>query len=194
MARFTAIGLLLFGGAVFNTGARYYAAITHEVGLIDGIFHFLQVAGATGLLMLLYIFPEGRFATGWSRGLAIMWGIWAVVWATVPAQWPEAVTFTILILFFFSGTIAQLQRYRQLTSPEQREQTRLVMLGFLWAVTCFTLVAIALLLLPDLRVAKVTGLSITATFSLYLLPWLFIPASIGWAMGRHGLWALRHEG
>jgi hypothetical protein len=190
MARFTAITLLLFGGAVFNTGANYYASLTHDTALVEIIFRLLQVVASTCLLALLYGFPNGRFVFRWTQVLFAIWLAWAIAWVISSIILPEAVTITIAGLFFISGIAAQMQRYRYLATPEQRQQSRSIVVGFVVAVIGFAIVAVALLILPDLRIAKVTGLSITATFSLYLLPWLLVPLTIGWSMLRHKLWAL----
>lgn len=189
MSRFTAITLLLFGGALFNTGATYYAGLMHDVTTLQTVFSILQVAGATCLLSLLYVFPNGRFTIPWTRPLAALWSAWAVAWAAAPALWPESVTLTILALFLITGVAAQVQRYRQLITVEERRQTRWAVAGFAGAVAGFALITVALALIPDLRLPRVSGLSMTATFSLYMLPWLCIPLSISWAMRRHQLWA-----
>lgn len=189
MTRFTAITLLLFGSALFNTGAGYYASLIHDVRILQSLFGVLQAVGATCLLILLYVFPNGRFAIKWTRPLAALWLLWAVVWAATNALWPEAVTLTIPTLFLLSGVAAQIQRYRRLATAEERGQTRWAVMGFAGAIAGFTIVAAMLLLIPGLRLPRVTGLSMPATFSLYMLPWLFIPLTIGWAMRRHRLWA-----
>jgi len=189
MARFSAITLMLFGGALFNTGAGYYASLMHNTILLESAFGALQAVGATCLLGMLYAFPDGRFAVRWARPLAVLWLGWATVWATTSARWPESVILTILTLFFITGVAAQVYRYRHIATLEQRQQSRSVVIGFLGTVAGFAIVTAVLLLFPDLRISKVTGPSITATFSLYMLPWLLIPVSIGWAMRRHRLWA-----
>jgi hypothetical protein len=62
-------------------------------------------------------------------------------------------------------------------------------MGFAIAIVGFSCVALAILVAPDLKLPKVDGLAVTATFGLYMLPWLFIPLTISWAMHKHKLWA-----
>jgi hypothetical protein len=115
-----------------------------------------------------------------------VWSVWALVWLIIPVL-PEALVFTILIGFFGAGLIAQAQRYRA-TAPESRPPLRLPFVGFAIAVASFAVVAALLIALPEFRPYNVGGLSMTGTFSFYMLPWLCIPLSIGYAVRRHHLW------
>ncbi len=60
--------------------------------------------------------------------------------------------------------------------------------GFTVAILGFSLVALAVLIAPDLRLSRVDGLGGLAAFGLYMLPWLFIPTTVAYAMRRHRLW------
>jgi len=185
MARFTGLALFLFGGALFNTGAVYYIKLA-EPALLRPYFNLAQVVGVTALLALLHLFPNGRIATGWTRPLALAWLAFAALCLSMPL--PEPFTFTSIITFFGSGLLAQLQRYHTADSDERR-QLRWPLIGFTVALVSFSLVALAVLIVPDLKLPKVEGLAVAATFGFYMLPWLFIPITIGWAMRRHRLWA-----
>lgn len=185
MARFTGLALFLFGGALFNTGAAYYIQFI-DPALLRPYFNLIQVLGVTALLALLYLFPNGRLATAWTWPLAFVWLVFTALWLMRPL--PEPFIFAVIIAFFCSGLLAQMQRYRT-AAPEERLQLRWPLIGFSIAIIGFSLVALAVLNVPDLKLPKVDGLAVTATFGLYMLPWLLIPVTIGWAMRRHQLWA-----
>lgn len=186
MARFTALALFAFGAGLFNTGASYYAGLFTDLAPVRAAFHALQVLGVSALLALLYLFPHGRLAAAWARPLALAWPAFALLWLLAPL--PDPLTFTVIVAFFVSGVVAQVQRYRA-AAPAERPQLRWPLVGFAVAILGFSLVALAVLIVPGLKLPRVEGLSVTATFGLYMLPWLFIPTTIGYAMRRHRLWA-----
>jgi hypothetical protein len=186
MARFAALTLLLFGGALFNTGADYYTSLVADTDTLKPFFHAIQVLGCSGLLTLLCLFPHGQFALRWTRWLLGAWSLWALVWWLMPTL-PEAFVFAVFIGFLGAGLGAQAQHYHAAT-PESRAQLRWPLIGFTIAIAGFALVAVLLNALPEFRPYNISGLSTTGTFSLYLLPWLCIPLSLGYAMRRHRLW------
>lgn len=186
MARLTSIVLFLFGGAVFNTGTRYYASLVSDIAPVRAAIHSLQVLGVSAFLALLYLFPTGRPAPRWTRPLAMAWLAFAGVWLIAP--WPEPLTLIAIVGFFVSGLAAQIQRYRAAPAGE-RLQLRWPLAGFTVAILGFSLVALAVLIAPDLRLSRVDGLGSLASFGLYMLPWLFIPTTVAYAMRRHRLWA-----
>jgi hypothetical protein len=186
MARFTASVLFLFGGGLFNTGARYYAGLVHDLTALRAVFHLAQVVGVSALLALLYLFPNGRLAPAWTRPAAVAWAVFALAWLLLPLA--EYLTLTVIAAFFVSGLLAQLQRYRA-ALPEEQRQLRWPLAGFAVAIFGFGLVSLGVLLAPGLRLPNAEGLGVAAAFGIYMLPWLFIPATIGYAARRHRLWA-----
>jgi hypothetical protein len=187
MARFAAASLLLFGGALFNTGARYYTHLSIDPVRLQPLFHGLQVAGCTALVALFYCFPNGRLAAPWLRPIGLSWLFAAGAWLFTP-QLPEALAALILCIYLGAGGLAQLQRSRA-ASPDEQAQLRWPTRGFIAACAGLALAALVLIALPDLKLPKVAGLSAAATFAPYMLPWLSLPLTIGYAMWRHRLWA-----
>lgn len=97
------------------------------------------------LLFMLYLFPDGHFVPGWTRWAAVL----LIPWALALALWQPANTdpqsfLPFMVLYTLpslTAPIAQLYRYRRVSSPVQREQTRWVIFGFsTWIVagTAFT--------------------------------------------------------
>jgi len=185
LPRLTGLALFLFGGALFNTGAAYYQPLI-EPEILRPIFNIGQVLGVTALLALLYFFPNGRPASAWALPLSLAWLAFALAWSLLPLS--ESLILSVISAFFATGLLAQLQRYHLAPLP-QRLQLRAPLLGFAIAILGFSCIALAILIAPDLKLPQVDGLAVTATFGLYMLPWLFIPLSISWAVRKHKLWA-----
>jgi hypothetical protein len=186
MARLTASFLFLFGAGLFNTGARYYAGVVHDLDALRVAFRLLQVLGFSALLALLYLFPNGRLAPGWTRPLALAWAAFALVWLLAPLSQPFVLAITAV--FLVSGLLAQVQRYRA-AAPEDRLSLRWPLAGFTVAIAGFALVTVGALLAPGLKLLHAEGLGVISAFGLYMLPWLFVPTTISHAVRRHRLWA-----
>jgi hypothetical protein len=157
----------------------------------------LQALGLAALLLLFYLFPDGRFVPRWTKPLAIVWCAWLLVWLLNPlpgspldvGSWPQQILLGIWIGFLGSGVAAQLIRYRRASSVAEHRQMRWAVAGFSGAVAGLALVGVGLMLFPDLQVTSLPGLSSLFVVSAYLLPWALIPLSIGFAVRRYGLWA-----
>jgi len=123
---------------------------------------FIRVLGLGCMLMVFYLFPDGRFTPGITRWLAFVWGASLVLVFLFPAAFlPDlivdvATTRQILILlwylgWFVSGVIAQIYRFRFVSSPAQRQQTKWIVFGF---AAMFLILAVAgtpLVFIPALR-------------------------------------------
>ena len=187
LPRFIASLLLLFGGALFNTGAQYYSNLWIDQRFLQALFHGLQAAGCTALVALLYLFPTGRFAARWLPWFGLGWAAWASLWLASPSLSGNLAAF-VLAGFLGAGLVAQWRRYRA-ASPEEQEQLRWPLRGFVVAVFGLAGVAVLLIAQPDLKLPRVPGLASATTFAPYMLPWLFLPVTIGYAMWRRRLWA-----
>lgn len=151
----------------------------------------LPISFVGELLFLLFflsflLFPDGRFVPGWTRWLFVVFSIESVVIAffvnpfTAPL-WlglPPA----LLFLSSYAGLlIAQIYRYRYVSTRVQRQQTKWVVFG-LTVNTMFTVVAVLpVLIFPQSLYPLVFALLAICTMFLY-------PFMIGIAILRSRLW------
>lgn len=91
-------------------------------------------------ITLLYVFPDGRFAPGWTRGLSLVWAA-ALLLDLLPGEpafalsgWPIWALLGVLLLFAGVGIGAQVYRYRRVSGVVQRQQTKWAILGLTAAV------------------------------------------------------------
>jgi hypothetical protein len=97
---------------------------------------------ATPTVAFFALFPNGRFIPGWMRWtliLSLPWNILLIFllpldFATVTQQ---PLAFSMLAIWFLTfvvlGIYAQIVRYRRVSTPEERQQTKWVVFGFaLW--------------------------------------------------------------
>ena len=91
-----------------------------------------SLALASGVLVML-LFPDGRFVPGWTRWLALIWVSWMGIQVFVLQihiyNLPAPVWGALQLLVFGLGTWTQIYRYRHTDSLIQRQQTRLILYG-----------------------------------------------------------------
>jgi hypothetical protein len=101
--------------------------------------------GAAGWILLsifFYVFPDGRFVPRWTVWAMIPWVALSLVWNYVPADspfsvlnWPPAVLLILALPSYGSFLYAQIYRYRRVSSPAQRQQTKWVIYSFAVLIT-----------------------------------------------------------
>jgi hypothetical protein len=191
MPKLTALALLLFAGAFFN-GSRVLGGGMSALPVARLGAGLVQALGLSALLILLYVFPDGRFIPGWTRALTVVGSLSALVWFVgAPPDsttWLTPLRLPVVVGLLGTGVLAQLYRYTRLSGSEQRRQTRWAVGGMTLAVLSFALLGSLMLLVPGLKPRPVSEWSALFAYSVYLLPWLLIPLSIGVAIWRGGLW------
>ena len=144
--------------------------------------------GSASLVFFLYLFPDGHFVPRWTGWLALGW----IVGLMVPATFfydmflrlfgvPLA---TALAGLGFGGTtlFAQVYRYRRVSDPSQRQQTKWVFFGVVTALGGACGLLVLSMVVPRSVLASLVGTTV-----LYLLV-LLIPVSIAIAVLRYHLY------
>ncbi len=116
----------------------------------------LVATGLSNLLLFLLAarFPNGRTVPRWARWLPI---VWMAAWATTLGA--ELLTGTLWWNFYLTAWllvmagsgVVQVYRYRAMSTPRERAQTRWVVLGGSSALVAILAVTAPLLLVPALR-------------------------------------------
>jgi hypothetical protein len=96
--------------------------------------------GVVSSIVLLYIFPNGRFVPRLTKFLALSWAILMFISVFLPqsilslTSWNVLLQFTVLFAWAGTGVYAQIFRYENVSAPAQRQQTKWALLGLLAAV------------------------------------------------------------
>jgi len=88
-----------------------------------------NVFGHGVLFLFASLFPNGKFVPRWSGGIAVGWIIWSLLFFTVLHQVPFAYHTLVLVSGLVCVLLAQIYRYRYVSSPTQRQQIKWVVLG-----------------------------------------------------------------
>jgi hypothetical protein len=183
MALFTSFVLLIFGGAgaagTMRALAEAHPAFWFPVHLLD---YVSQVCFG----IFFYLFPDGRFVPRWTRFLAAASALLFVPDIFFPDSVLAVVAGTLFFAFVGSLVFAQVYRYRRVSTPEQRQQTKWVVFGFAVALVGFTTVVLVANLVPAIRGVGPLGVMV---FSALVYGFLaLIPLSIGVAILRSRLY------
>ena len=189
MALFSALTLVMFGGATFP---RTLDVLAHAYPAWWWVMASLAFLGDASIVLLLYLFPDGRVVPRWSLWLAVPWILAQGGRFFFPdspfnyQKWPFALTWLLFFGGIAPGLVAQIYRYRRVSSPLQRQQTKAVVFGGMVAGGGYLGLTLSeVFLLPFVMHNALVDLAFrTAIHAVMLL----LPLSLGVAILRYRLW------
>jgi signal transduction histidine kinase len=186
---FVAFMLLALGTDVFGMGglADHHPAWQWAARVFT-------YSGWVALWVFAYLFPDGRFVPRWTRWLVLPWmaiealDTWFRDARFHPDTWPLLdATVGILLLGTLIG--AQVYRYRRVSGPAERQQTKWVIYAIaLWATGTF-LHEGARLFAPTVTDPGAVDVAFAFLGRPFIaLMFMLIPLSLAIAILRHRLW------
>ncbi|GHO57915.1 hypothetical protein [Ktedonobacter robiniae] len=143
MAYFGSLTLLTFGGAVGGFQSNFTSS-----SLVWNLIVFVPfLVGQTAFLVFFYLFPSGRFVPRWTIWPTLLSVLY---WCAMTAD-PDLNSgpLGILILpFLLTTIIAQIYRYRRVSTFRERQQTKWLVFGFVLAMLIFILSRVLVFILP----------------------------------------------
>jgi hypothetical protein len=165
--------------------------------------HYLGNLCVALLLLVFSLFPTGRFVPHWIRwpmlvlilGTALPWidlllavgvhfSFFSVALSTLKVR-AVSLGFVVFLVEAALLVVVQLYRYRRVSSPLQRQQTKWVVVGFAVPMTCWVVEFVPYLILPTLALPG--SLYLPAFTALQGVQLLVIPLAFGVAMLRYRL-------
>jgi hypothetical protein len=146
---------------------------------------------ALALLVLVFLlFPSGQFVPHWTRWTLVVFLAGLVPTAFVSPFMPhtpvEQLSTLVVLGELAMLALFQLCRYRRVSSPLQRQQTKWVVFGLVLPISVYVSGSVLPLLFPVL--ASPSSLYPLAYNVIHPLLPFFIPLSFGFAMLRNRLW------
>ena len=186
MALFSAFMFVVFGGAALTSGVPQTLAAAHPTLWFP--VHLLDYLGQVAFVTFFYLFPNGRFVPRWTRWLAIAVALLYVPDIFFPGSSLDILGGPVFIGFLISLVVAQVYRYRWVSGPVERQQTKWVVSGVAVALVGFaTLLTLAnLVMSPESMGPLIELVAETCVYGLIAL----IPLSIGVAILRSGLYEI----
>ncbi len=134
------------------------------------------------LVLVFYLFPNGRFVPRWTRWVFI--GLVGVslpffIFPNTSTPWLYAVSNVLYLSVLISLVIAQIYRYRRVSSPLQRQQTKWVV----YSLTLTVLLVVGITALPQLLVPALGQAgSLPASISTSVGNLLFLPLALAFGI------------
>jgi len=191
MALFVALMLTAFGAAI--PGTCYALTVLRPIWSVPG--GPLQALGWLLLLPFACLFPDGRFVPSWSRFVLPFWVAWVVIFFSWAGAFTEgtpvlfALTFLVWAGGLLAGVLAQVYRYRAVSTIVQQQQTKWVVLGFALAIPGLGVAVIPHIAALTLRQPVIGGVVFQLiSLAIFCAAALLIPLALGVAILRHQLW------
>lgn len=138
MALFCAFALVTFGNALplysFSDGSIAPTLATNAALRVVALVLFAM--GEASLVLFFYLFPSGRFAPRWTRwGALLVVAYWLAVifFPTLPSNAGGLASF-LVPFFLLTAVVVQVYRYRRVSTPRERQQTKWAVFGFALAM------------------------------------------------------------
>ena len=189
---------LLSAFVILFTGSAALEDASQVAGLVDSMGRVVRLVVDLGALVWpifpiwLYLFPDGRAVPRWVRWpIGVLMGVFALFMVIAlldtagllpPAIWQAVVAMnertSFVLVLVLPGLIlalgSQIYRYRRVSGPVERQQTKWFLFGLALFIASFPLSELG----PLRRLDAISG-------SLTLM---IIPLSIGVALLRYRLW------
>ena len=152
MALFCSFTLVILGNTLplYNsaTGSVVPSLATHAVLSILTLVLF--AVGGASFVIFFYLFPSGHFSPRWTRWCAFgVLAYWlAVVFFPVLPSNASGLASYVIPLSWLSAVVAQVYRYRRISTPRERQQTKWVVFGFTLAMLLIVVYILIGFLLP----------------------------------------------
>jgi hypothetical protein len=189
MALFCAYMLVLFGNAVVGGNLEEYG-----LGSVSPVLHALVAGlatiGAVAFITYFFLFPSGRFVPRWTRWfvpIAVLLWVWNNLFPQTSQSAGNAVINLLLFALLVCAVAAQIYRYRRVSTPRERLQTKWVVYGFSIGILAFVLtIILGVTLIPASQLQSQVGSLIPDTIA--TVCFLLVPISIAIAILRSRLY------
>lgn len=155
---------------------------------------FLVELGLASLVVMLLVFPNGRFVPRWTRWVAALALVQLISHILFPGSFladpPQVINVSAFVGLWATCSLAQAYRYRRVAGPIERQQIKWLVFGIAALTALLFAYFMPLALFPRLNQPGVGSLSydLLGRALVGSVAFLFIPLSIGFAILRYRLY------
>jgi signal transduction histidine kinase len=186
---FASLCLIVFG--TFGLNESGALALPNQDPALWLPVHLLALFSNVGIYTLVLIFPNGQFVPRWTRWAVVLFAVHDVFFFLFPgsifnlAESFPPLDFAVLATVACIAIGSQLYRYRHVSAPVERQQTKWVVFGIVSAGVGSLVFEVPIAGSPVGQVGPLYAVAIHAGLHGSLL---LIPLSIGVAILRYRLW------
>lgn len=189
MALLTSLALVTFGTFTIDEWPNILAQQYPIVWLPVQLLAFL---GSVSLVLFFFLFPDGRFVPRWALWIVLLWTAHETPYYLFPGSSLDTnsslptINFVTIVGFAIVAAASQIYRYRRVSAPVQRQQTKWVVFGTVAGIAGTIGFAVPL---HTSRTIAQYGSPYNLVFEVGIYGSLFlIPLSISIAILRYRLW------
>ncbi len=151
---------------------------------------YLDVLSPVVLFLVFSLFPNGRVVPRWIRWVSLGWFAFTGLTLFLPSDpsayppWLSVLVVMLVSGFLLSLVVAQIHRYRYVSSPLERQQTKWIVFSLAVVFVVFLAWHVPLIIVPSMSSSVYTLIS-TPVFTVTSV---LIPLSFGIAILRYRLW------
>ncbi len=171
--------------------------IDNEINMLQtlpsswGLFvQLVNLLGSVSLYLFFYLFPSGRFDRRWigwlTAAMVFYWIANVFFYHSSSTAFFSALNFVLFLAFTITILVVQMYRYRRLSTPIERQQTKWVVFGSMVGLVCY-LVGIFVVVLVN-QVLHLGMLPFMLSYTVVTLFLCGVPLSIAMAILRSRLW------
>jgi hypothetical protein len=185
MALYASIALVTYGTVQADT-IHWLADAHPRLDLLSDLVYFV---GPATFFVLFCIFPDGRLKPRWTRWVAVALITYWLLGSFFPdssplspRSWPLVIDASLFLCLIGSLVVAQIYRYRRVSGPDKKQQTKWVVWGFTVYIVILVVVLVISWIFSLTRpgIPQVFHDLVSAT--VIILSTLLIPLSIGVAI------------
>jgi hypothetical protein len=180
---------LVIEGITQSGSPAYALALINPI--LTWSFSLVNFLGSVSLAVLFLFFPNGRLIPRW-MGLILLLGIVFAFFNSFPSSsssfdtnWPLWLYLLVSLVFYGALIVSQIYRYRRVSTPVQRQQTKWIVLGVTVVVGVFIGLLATAVLIPSIDNSFLFN-------EVWIIIWpivlLLIPLSIGFSILRYRLY------
>jgi hypothetical protein len=189
-ALLAAFFLVMFN-ITYSGNPAYALAIVYPA--LDVPTRLVSVLGQVSVIFFSLLFPNGRLVPRW-MGLVMLLAVIQTAASVLPPtslfsenQWPVWFDTLVSLVVYGATIFSQVYRYRRVSTPVQRQQTKWVVLGLSMVLTGFMVFTLLFtVFFPQFNQPN-TLYSLLPNFA-YPLLFLLLPLTIGVAILRYRLY------
>ena len=187
MGLLVSFALIFIGGVLFSSAND---AVARTYPQLDPAMGIAFLSGFVSLLALFFLFPDGRFVPTWARWVAPMFLVVVIGSALLEGQSGaiNAIRPIVALIAVGTGLYSQVYRYRRMSGPIQRQQTKWVVIGLMAAVALGLVWSVIAVVFPpeEPRESRVYALLVAEPVVVLLL--VVLPLSFAISILRYRLW------
>ena len=158
--------------------------VSSGIGILARV---LAIIGQSAFLVFFLVFPDGRFVPRWTIWIGALWTAMFMTVAPFGLN-PFDYIGPGFLLFLLVAVGAQIYRYRKVSGPVEKQQTKWVVIGLGFSIGGFILLITGLSLVPPSWEASQSGIVRIIIDLLFYLFLSSIAIFIGIAILRNRLW------